>query len=312
MEEREWFGHGWESANEASNYNRGSWDEHHSWEAASRSGRWAPNDGEGQSRPWQTSENNVWCSHTREDSWMSDTACADWVMEPTSTHCSTLIFLHSCHGSPQHTTGFLEDLREYTMLDEQHLRVVAPCAPRRITELDEDGTFQWFEYRTEHMLAGADQDDIDKAQLLEQRQRLLLLLKNELQKLPLDGRMVIGGLSQGASMVSDLLLHLVGPPDKRLRGAFFKRGFVQRESVEDLPANTSIAAFTELPVLATHGIEDDWVPFIPAQKSYDLLRERGGVVTFLAIPGLKHNGFNNIEAQTLAEFVVSLLQPSGG
>jgi len=257
---------------------------------------------------WQRWGESAWCSDARDHVSMPHTADDTWIVEPTGVHSATLIFFHSCHGRPQHSVGFVDDLRAHALFDEENLRIVSPCAPRRFTELDKDGTLQWFEYRTEKLLEGADQDDVDEGQLLEQRQCLLLLLSNELQKLPSDGRMVIGGLSQGASMAADLLLHIQGPPDKRLRGAFFKRGFVQRESVEDIPANHPVTALKELPLLATHGVEDDWVPFAPAQKSYDLLREKGGVITMHAIPGLKHNGYDYAEAQILAEFVVGLLK----
>lgn len=234
---------------------------------------------------------------------------SDWIKEPAASHETTLIFFHSCHGRPEHAAGFLDDLREFSAVDERHLRIVAPAAPRRFTEMDQAGTLQWFEYRTEQLLEGADQDDADTAQLAEQRQRLLLLLRDELQKLPSHGRLVMGGLSQGASIVADVLMHLEGPADKRLCGAFFKRGFVQRESVEDLPPKP-VSALLELPALATHGIEDDWVPFMPAQKSYDLLQQRGGQLTFREIRGLRHNGYSRPEARILADFVGKVLRPA--
>merc|ERR1712048_262698 len=103
-------------------------------------------------------------------------------------------------------------------------------------------------------------------------------------------------MGQGASMIADMLLHLDDPLDARLRGAFFKRGFVHEESVDDIPVNGYGAGLAQLPMLATHGVDDELVALHPARSSYRLLEQRGGAVAFHEIPGLTHNGHSHAEA----------------
>merc|ERR1712232_370483 len=81
-------------------------------------------------------ESSTWCDDTRS------TGDNDWIVQPTDAHLSTLIFLHSCHGRPEHAAGFVEDLREYAALDERHLRVISPAAPRRPIDSEAGGSRQ--------------------------------------------------------------------------------------------------------------------------------------------------------------------------
>eukprot|EP00928_Gymnodinium_smaydae_P002420 TRINITY_DN10859_c0_g1_i1.p1 TRINITY_DN10859_c0_g1~~TRINITY_DN10859_c0_g1_i1.p1 ORF type:complete len:416 (-),score=34.21 TRINITY_DN10859_c0_g1_i1:46-1293(-) len=269
--------------------------------------QWSSNGSGNDSKYWSEREES-WRTWDWSNSWSSHEFGTDWVKDAAaSLHTCTLIFLHSCHGRPEHVTNFVDDLKDRNAIDERRLRIVAPAAPIRTSESDQTGSLQWFEYRTEHLCSGADQDDVDKHQLLEQRERLLLLVRKELDRLPRDGRLIIGGLSQGGSMVADLLLHLQEPLDPRLKGAFFQRGFVQSESVEDLPPAKPILAIKHLPILATHGVDDDYVPFVAAKNSYGLVWDRGGSLTFKAIPGLLHNGYSDVESELLSTFIAGVL-----
>lgn len=226
------------------------------------------------------------------------------MQEASATHKHTLIFLHSCHGAPYHAQGFLEDLR----VSQNGLRVVAPCAPKRPSGEPAWGdTFQWFEYSTDKLMDGqGKQDDAHVLQLRQQRKRLTELLESELSRLPPHGRLVLTGLSQGASMALDLLLHACNPPDAKLRGVVARRGMLQLETLEDLKASLHVGSLAQLrgiPVLATHGDEDDLVPIEAARESYAYLKDFGASLHFSTHMGMGHTGYDESEGEVLSKFV---------
>jgi len=223
------------------------------------------------------------------------------------THKHTLIFLHSCHGAPYHAQGFLEDLG----VSQNGLRVVAPCAPKRPSGTPAWGdTFQWFEYSTDKLMDGQGvQDDAHVLQLRQQRKRLTELLESELSRLPPHGRLVLTGLSQGASMALDLLLHACNPPDAKLRGVVARRGMLQLETLEDLKASLhvdSLAQLRGISILATHGDEDDLVPIEAARESYAYLKDFGASLHFSLHMGMGHTGYDESEGEVLSKFVRKL------
>ena len=228
----------------------------------------------------------------------------DWVQDASGPHTCTLIFLHSCCGAPRHVQGLLQDLK----FPLDGLRVVAPCAPKRPSGIPEWGdSFQWFEYSTDQLRFGqGTQDDAVVHQLREQRLRLIELLAIELDRLPPDGRMVLGGVSQGASMALDLLLHSCRPPSCKLKGVLSQRGMLQRETLDDLRQSCPMsptASLENILVLATHGVEDELVPIGHAIASYEHLQDFGVSVVFSAHPGLNHSGYDDAESDAIAQFM---------
>lgn len=294
-----------------------SWQPQDAWRRKRRRGSWGQ-EAEGAERGWGRqgwADAQSWKGWWRDEDWCGTTAGAWWeqdetdgvTIDPRGMHTCTLLFLHSCHGRPYHVEHFMQELLKNGIPDE-HLRVVAPCAPRRACELAEGGTFQWFQYCTDLLQHGAaQQDDAHHAQLREQRARLLQLLEEELRRLPWNGRLVLGGLSQGASVALDLLLHLRSPLAWKLRGVISQRGMLQQETVQDLPGGYSAEPLAGHPVLATHGTADELVPLPAARRSYSALKDLGVSVRLHTVYGLGHNGYSEEEADVLAKFLHRLL-----
>lgn len=233
---------------------------------------------------------------------------SDYVLEASgSDHRCTILWLHSCHGRPCHIDDFVEDLRNRGMIDGS-LRIRAPCAPSRPAGPEWSGTsFQWFVYNDDDD-GTSDVGFLDEdrwEQLRAQRLRLEEILTEELDRLPHDGRLVIGGLSQGASMTLDLLLHMACMRPQlawsKLAGMFVRRSMLQPESVHDFRHKSpSLEGFQ---LLATHGTDDECVDIEKAQKSYAFLTRCGACLMFLPLNGVWHNGHDKLEGQTIANFV---------
>merc|ERR1712194_508904 len=154
---------------------------------------------------------------------------------------------------------------------------------------------------------GGVMDAAHPQQLREQRDRLLRLLEDEARMLPIDGRIILGGLSQGASMAMDLLLHFQSPLAVKIRGVFSRRTLLQSESVDDLPHDCLADRLAEFPVLATHGTADEMVAFQSARKSYRFLSDNGAYVSFRPLIGLSHNGYCKEESVAITDFTYCLL-----
>jgi len=239
----------------------------------------------------------------------------EWTLHPHRRHEATVLWLHSCHGRPGHIQDLVDDLRRLGLLRKGSVRIVAPCAPSRPCGQEWGGaSYQWFEYN------GEEAGDTEVGQLLEppgwaqlraQRKRLLRVLESELKRLPHHGRLVLGGLSQGGSMALDLLLHFESKDPalrRKIAGLFVRRTLLQPESVQDfLERPGARSYFGDIPILATHGTEDEYVPIGQAWESYDFLFKSGASLDFLTLDGIWHNGSSIEEANAVAKFVQSAL-----
>lgn len=186
--------------------------------------------------------------------------------------------------------------------------MIAPCAPSRDAGPEwQCESFQWFQYGED----GIRLEEWQQAQLRAQRSRLLGLLEEELQRLPNSGSLLVAGLSQGASMALDMVLHF-NPREpslrQRLRGALAQRGILQPESIRDLAARgADEPRLDSLVVLATHGSLDEYVDVNDAFRSYDFLHERGAHLQKRCIEGLEHTGYCKEESECMTEFIYQTL-----
>lgn len=210
----------------------------------------------------------------------------------------TLIFFHACTHGPADVLPYMPNLWR-AGLRPNDVRIVAPCAPRR--ETDDWVTNAWYDYTTDRCWQGSP-DCASFDQLVEQRQRLLTILEMEHQRLPPGGRMVLGGLSQGASVALDVLLHAPEHVDS-ISGCFCTRGMLQRETLWDLPPQKVQQRAAECPVFVFHGTADYTVPWSVAKHSYKWLDEQGFTVSRCTVKGVEHSTESPQEYQRIAEFV---------
>jgi len=262
---------------------------------------------------WRSGRRGWWWPVPREQGAKPQEAADEAVIwEPEEVHRCTIVWLHSCHGRAWHAEHLAEDLRSRGLL--KNARLLAPSSPKRSPE----DSHQWFEYCSTGLETGADQDDANVSQLREQRTALLALLEKEVRRLPPDGRLLIGGLSQGASMALDLLLHIrSGPVLEKLQGIIAQRGMLQRESIDDLKLTAhsnegtkQVGHLAGMPVLATHGMADDLVPIEAARRSYDFLVGLGTSFKLHELPGLYHTGRSWEEADSIAAHIELMLHGS--
>lgn len=238
---------------------------------------------------------------------VSQEGCEDWIQDAEGHHRCTLIWFHSCHGRPDNGWSVVDDLVSRGEFRD-HVRVVSPCAPRRPRPMTDEGSFQWFEYTTDHLADVTEscgtphQDDGDEVQLVEQRSRLLQLVEDEVRRLPRDGWILLGGLSQGVSMALDVLLHLSDHLCARVRGVIAKRGTLQDETLRDVTITELQTRLAAVTVLATHGTDDDMVPMWAARRSYEFLVRCGVSLDFRSFAGLRHLGYSEEEADAIARF----------
>eukprot|EP00747_Dinoflagellata_sp_TGD_P179298 gnl/TRDRNA2_/TRDRNA2_29904_c0_seq1.p1 gnl/TRDRNA2_/TRDRNA2_29904_c0~~gnl/TRDRNA2_/TRDRNA2_29904_c0_seq1.p1 ORF type:complete len:344 (-),score=38.84 gnl/TRDRNA2_/TRDRNA2_29904_c0_seq1:46-936(-) len=287
------------------------WWEGHNW---SRTPAWHHGWHDDEQSSWWRAGSDSWASRDGRygSSWRKSDE--DWILEAADTHRHTIMWFHSCHGRPDNVTSFLDDLRDHGTLTGRHdIRTVSPCAPKRACDYSSKGSYQWFEYleRVSDGRVPAGEEEQDGAhleQLREQRGRLLRLLDEELQRLPQDGYLMLGGLSQGASIALDLLLHLRSPLAHKIRGLVARRGCLQRESVQDLPQGAVPSRLAGFPILASHGTADDLVPIQSARHSYAFLRECGARLDFRVIYGMGHKKYCKEESAALADFTRELFR----
>jgi len=185
------------------------------------------------------------------------------------------------------------------------IRIVVPCAPSVME--DDEGWWpgmlnSWFTYADDGEPAIAEE-------LVQQRARILTILESERQRLPdCDGRrLVVGGLSQGASLAIDVGLRA----PFAIGGVLSLRGCVLQASLGDCGGHPD-----GLEVLATHGERDSICPVEDARQSYARLRQCAAVKLQLETdPYLAHacargrQVQSELELRHIAEFLSRVWQP---
>mmetsp|Transcript_67989 Transcript_67989/g.148160 ORF Transcript_67989/g.148160 Transcript_67989/m.148160 type:complete len:505 (+) Transcript_67989:109-1623(+) len=213
--------------------------------------------------------------------------------DPQGDHLYTVMGLHSCHGQPKKPMEWMKNMVRKIGIDN-NTRLVAPCAPARDGGAGWGESYQWFPYREDDVDAPAWVELLPDAQwqmLRAQRRRLSELLTAELERLPANGKLLVFGVSQGATMAMDVLVHFRPGRQhlQKLAGFISKRGVVQPETFKDLVGSRP-RWFKDLPVLALHGVEDEMVDFGRALRLYRQLARLGPAVQFLGVEGLRHSG----------------------
>lgn len=185
-----------------------------------------------------------------------------------------LLFMHSCSHGPEDVLRYVPYLWQ-AGLQPSDVRIVAPCSPAR-GDWQHDMRWpanSWFEYTTSRCWKGV-ADRIEFGQFVEQRERLLAILEEEHRRLPPGGGIVIGGLSQGASLALDVMLHAPASITN-IKGCMCLRGMMQEETKWSLPKAQVKQRSRSCPVFLFNGQLDVIVPSRLASSSYHWLHENG-------------------------------------
>jgi len=95
-------------------------------------------------------------------------------------------------------------------------------------------------------------DRVSYTQFVEQRQRLIGVLEEAHRQLPPGGRLVLGGLSQGAALALDVMLHAPSHIDS-IAGVFCSRGMMQDETRYNLQDDKVAHRAKRCPIFVFHG-----------------------------------------------------------
>lgn len=210
-----------------------------------------------------------------------------------------LLFFHSsCHG-PEDVLQYVPYLWD-AGLRPCDVRIRAPCSPLR--DLKGWSMNSWYEYATDHCWKGSTEDRVVWDQFMQQRQRLLSILEEEHARLPPGGKLVLGGLSQGASLALDVLLHAPAHIDS-IVGCFCSRGMMQQETLWNLPRERVRQRASSCPIFVYHGKNDSTVPWHLAKRSYRWLEDSGFNISTLAERHVNHGTTSMQEYQRVGGFV---------
>ncbi|OTA68433.1 acyl-protein thioesterase [Hypoxylon sp. EC38] len=205
---------------------------------------------------------------------------AIFVVEPTSTHSHSIIFLHGLSSNGEKFgTEFLETGKTSTGKKLPQLlpgtRWIFPTAKRgRSTAFRRSVLTQWFdvarlpdpEYRRETQLRG----------LSESTSAIREILSQEMSKVPPEN-IIIGGLSQGCAMSLAILLGL----EHRLGGYIGMSGYLPfRSEIEDAVKETEgTEEVDEDDPFATGGDDDgsDTEPESPEVRALSFVRDLVGL-----------------------------------
>jgi len=165
----------------------------------------------------------------------------------------------------------------------------------------------WYDYTTDRCWRGSAPDRVSYTQFVEQRQRLIGVLEEAHRQLPPGGRLVLGGLSQGAALALDVMLHAPSHIDS-IAGVFCSRGMMQDETRYNLQDDKVAHRAKRCPIFVFHGKLDHTVPWRLARRSYRWLTENQFEVTICAESGVTHATDSLLEYQGIAQFVSNALQ----
>eukprot|EP00930_Biecheleria_cincta_P001775 TRINITY_DN102875_c0_g1_i1.p1 TRINITY_DN102875_c0_g1~~TRINITY_DN102875_c0_g1_i1.p1 ORF type:complete len:395 (-),score=66.99 TRINITY_DN102875_c0_g1_i1:34-1056(-) len=252
---------------------------------------------------WEDNTGSFWPPQTLYHDLILSPGCGGGNTSPDgSTARNVLLFFHSCTHGPEDVLQFLPFIWE-AGLQANELRVVAPCSPQR-EEFGRPGrpSHSWYDYTTDRCWRGHCPDRVEYSQYVEQRQRLLQILEDEDRRLPDGGSIIIGGLSQGASLALDVVLHA---PEhiKSIAGCFCLRGMMQGETHYDLQAHKVALRSNTCPIFVYHGKADSTVPWKLAWQSYTWLEDRGFEVKYCFENDATHSCESLEEYRGVARFV---------
>ena len=192
-----------------------------------------------------------------------------------------------CHGFGAPATDLVPLANELCQLEPRltdGVGFVFPGAPLDLGPQGMPGGRAWWPLDMERLNAALLRGDLrdmrqDVPEGLESSRRMLLSLIDELKQLTGLGnrQLVLGGFSQGAMLSTDVVLHAA----ERLSGLCVLSGNLLAE-----PVWTPLLADTQpIPVLQSHGEQDQILPFAGATALRDLLNAAGFSVDFLPFSG---------------------------
>ncbi|MFO0699634.1 MAG: hypothetical protein U0236_10410 [Nitrospira sp.] len=131
------------------------------------------------------------------------------------------------------------------------------------------------------------------------RDRMLTFLKDLPRQLPIEyKKTVVGGFSQGAMLTCDVVLHT----DYPFAGLVQLSGNLLAQTVW----NPLMPKRKGLPVFQSHGIQDDILPYIGAERLRDTLMQAGLLVEWHSFRG--GHGIPELVLRSLGPFITKLLR----
>ena len=131
------------------------------------------------------------------------------------------------------------------------------------------------------------------------RDRMLTFLKDLPRQLPIEyKKTVVGGFSQGAMLTCDVVLHT----DYPFAGLVQLSGNLLAQTVW----NPLMPKRKGLPVFQSHGIQDDILPYIGAERLRDTLMQAGVLVEWHSFRG--GHGIPELVLRSLGPFITKLLR----
>ena len=224
------------------------------------------------------------------------------VIQPSSTHLNTIVFLHGLGDS---SAGFSSVFESFPL---PNTRVVLPNAP--VQPVTANGGMRmpsWYDIYSFARSTPLNYRE-DVAGIHKSRVAIDALLHEEVKLLEGKGRqstdLILGGFSQGGAMAIYTGLR----SDRPLGGIVGLSCYLLLR--DEYPA-----ALTELskrvPIFMYHGHNDMTVPFEIGQLSYQKLKEYGVQVTFDSERGLSHS-VSEDELAKIFKFIVQRFNVSSG
>ena len=187
----------------------------------------------------------------------------------------------------------------------ESVRFVFPAGPMELDSLGIPGGRAWWYIDVNRLVAAVEQGEIRilrserPAGMAEAREKLTVVVEElrEASGLPAS-KIVLGGFSQGAMLTTDLALRMPEPPG----GLCILSGtLVCEDEWRELAKNRG-----PLPVVQSHGYDDQILPFKAAEWLRDLLTDAGLDVDFVPFRGM-----HSIPPEALRRAAALLLRVAG-
>jgi phospholipase/carboxylesterase len=223
-----------------------------------------------------------------------------WIADGPQVHANLTALVVLCHGFGAGGDDLVPCASEMLASREARLggvRFVLPAAPIEMDEIGVPGARAWWPIdfgELERAVMTGEVRDLrrQKPELLETRRGQLgrVLESAKHQWGVSDGRIVMGGFSQGAMVATDVALHWSAP----LGGLIIWSGTLLDENAWRAAAPRHAG----LRVVQSHGVLDPLLPFFVAEMLRDLLESAGLQVKFIPFHGPHMIPLTALEAAT--------------
>ncbi|KAH7105532.1 Phospholipase/carboxylesterase [Auriculariales sp. MPI-PUGE-AT-0066] len=221
-------------------------------------------------------------------------------VQPKSQHTATIIFVHGLGDSGE---GWLPVAKQLSKSDAlSHVKWILPNAPERSISVNMGmkmpGWYDIYSFAKDELSGETRRED--KKGMLESRDSIVAIVKQEIEAGIPEDRVVVGGFSQGETCLTSLAVGITGP--YKLAGIAVASGYMPLPlEIKDL-ANPHAAA---LPVWWAHGTRDPLIPYDSVDKSMSIARARLGMSNAQpgSTAGIEFHSYNIAHSADQAEII---------